>query len=125
MMPSDSLFTHYNRDLQIACQWRWNGEHYAKTCNAWLERMDSQIDVIRPILEECYGKADAKKWIQRWRLFFMACAELFAFNGGEEWYVSHYLFEPQSSRMEADAATSGDQQGVSVVHESCLEPLQS
>ncbi len=96
MMPSDSLLAHHDQHLRVTKQWRWNGEHYARTCNAWLDRMDSQRERIRDIFETCYGSADTDTWIQRWRLFFMACAELFAFHEGEEWYVSHYLFERQA-----------------------------
>lgn len=95
MMPSDSLLEQYNQHVRLTDQWRWNGRHYARTCNAWLDRMDSQIDAIRPIFDRCYGPASTSTWIQRWRLFFMACAELFAFQGGDEWYVSHYQFERQ------------------------------
>lgn len=95
MMPSDSLLAHYDQHLRLTDQWRWNGTHYARTAGAWLDRMDAQIDRIRPILQRCYGPLDADTWIGRWRLFLMACAELFAFRGGDEWYVSHYLFERQ------------------------------
>lgn len=46
-----------------------------------------------PILAECYGADQAALWWQRWRLFFMACAETFGYDSGERWWVSHYLFE--------------------------------
>ncbi len=93
IMPSDDLLLHYQNDLRFVNQWRWNGQHYAKTCNAWLANMDVQRQHIMPCFVETYGSSNAAKWFMRWRLFFMACAELFAFNGGNEWWVSHYLFE--------------------------------
>ena len=92
MMPSESLFGRYQDHLALRAQWRVGGEHYAHTCNAWLERLDSKRDTILPILSEVYGQ-DATRWFQRWRLFFMACAELFAYRGGNEWFVSHYRWE--------------------------------
>ena len=55
-------------------------------------------DSIMPILEETYGEQDASVWFMRWRMFFMACAELFDYNNGQEWYVGHYLFERRSAR---------------------------
>jgi cyclopropane-fatty-acyl-phospholipid synthase len=92
MMPSDDLALHFQQHLNLERQWRWQGQHYEKTSNAWLQNMDSNKDAIWPILEATYGIDQAQKWWMRWRMFFMACAELFAYNNGQEWYVSHYLF---------------------------------
>ena len=92
IMPSDDLPLFFQDDLSIMKRWRWNGNHYARTCNAWLKRMDSQEPAIAEVLEKVYGD-NKEQWRQRWRIFFMSCAELFAFNGGNEWYVSHYLFK--------------------------------
>jgi cyclopropane-fatty-acyl-phospholipid synthase len=92
MMPSDDLPLQFQQQLNLERQWRWQGGHYEKTSNAWLQNMDSNKDAIWPILEQTYGADQAQKWWMRWRMFFMACAELFAYNNGQEWYVSHYLF---------------------------------
>lgn len=92
MMPSDTLPLHFQDRLRFLRQWRWNGGHYARTANAWLDNMDAHRDELFPILQRVYGER-AAQWWQRWRVFFMACAELFAYDGGREWYVSHYLFE--------------------------------
>ena len=70
--------------------WRVNGRHYAKTLRAWLDRIDRNAKDATAILERTHGK-DARIQFGRWRIFFMACEELFGFKGGEEWYVAHYL----------------------------------
>ncbi len=92
IMPSDALPLRFQQDLRLCRQWRWDGRHYEKTLNAWLARMDERKGRIMPILQRTYG-ADAEVWWVRWRLFFMACAELFGYSDGQEWWVSHYLFE--------------------------------
>jgi cyclopropane-fatty-acyl-phospholipid synthase len=92
IMPSDDLPLRFQEDLRLLKRDRWNGRHYEKTANAWLANMDARRDRILPILADTYGEAHAERWFQRWRIFFMACAELFAFNQGREWFVSHYLF---------------------------------
>jgi len=92
MMPSDDLPLHFQQQLILQRHWRWQGEHYEKTSNAWLSNMDSNKEAVWTILENTYGANQAQKWWMRWRMFFMACAELFAYNNGQEWYVSHYLF---------------------------------
>ncbi len=93
IMPSNDLPLYFQDDLKIIERWRWNGSHYARTANAWLQRMDARKELIMPVLQDTYGSARASTWFVRWRIFFMACAELFDFNGGEEWFVGHYLFE--------------------------------
>ena len=92
IMPSADLPLRFADELNIEKRWHWNGQHYAKTCNAWLENMDNGEDTIMPVLADCYGEANASLWWQRWRIFFMACAELFDYDEGHEWFVGHYLF---------------------------------
>lgn len=93
MMPSDDLPLRFQEKLKLKQRWRWDGTHYEKTANAWLSNMDAKKDQITPILEATYGKEDAVKWRNRWRIFYMACAELFGYQNGQEWWVTHYQFE--------------------------------
>jgi cyclopropane-fatty-acyl-phospholipid synthase len=93
IMPSEDLPLHFQHRLHLVRRWRWNGEHYAKTLNAWLRKMDTHRREIDDVLGQVYGESAITTWRNRWRIFFMACAELFAFNRGREWWVSHYLFQ--------------------------------
>ena len=95
IMPSDHLLLYFADHFKIQKHWRVNGIHYSKTSEAWLSKMDQHKKEIMPLLERTYGKDQAVRWWVYWRLFFMACAELFGYNSGEEWMVSHYLFERQ------------------------------
>jgi cyclopropane-fatty-acyl-phospholipid synthase len=93
MMPSDDLPLVIQSPLRLVQRWRWDGTHYEKTANAWLARMDAQREVLWPLFVQTYGSSNAQNWWMRWRVFFMACAELFGYREGQEWWVSHYLFE--------------------------------
>jgi len=93
IMPSDDLLLYFQDDLVLRNHWRLDGTHYEKTAEAWLRNMDTRRYKILPILTGVYGPEEAARWFQRWRIFFMACAELWGFRGGKEWYVSHYLFD--------------------------------
>lgn len=91
MMPSDHYLYYWNEDLRVKKHWRVSGEHYAKTSEAWLANMDRNKAAILPLFEQTYGKENVTKWWVYWRVFFMACAELWGYENGEEWFVSHYL----------------------------------
>jgi len=93
IMPSDDLPLRFQESLKLLRRYRWCGRHYERTSNAWLAEMDAKRDEVMPIMASTYGQDEAPRWFQRWRIFFMSCAELFGLNEGREWFVSHYLFE--------------------------------
>ena len=93
-MPSENLLLHFQDDMRLVRSWRIGGLHYARTANHWLAGMDRAKATIVPVFRDCYG-ADAAIWFQRWRMFYMAVAELFGYAAGSEWGVAHYLFEPR------------------------------
>jgi len=92
MMPGDDLALRCQDDLRLTNRWRWDGTHYQRTSEAWLRNMDDNRPALWPLFEQTYG-GDAAIWWQRWRLFFMSVAELFGYAEGQQWWVSHYLFE--------------------------------
>jgi cyclopropane-fatty-acyl-phospholipid synthase len=93
IMPSDDLLLYFQRDVQLIDHWRLSGRHYQLTSDAWLANMDQHRRTIMPIMARTYGERDQLKWWVYWRVFFMACSELWGYAQGREWIVSHYLFE--------------------------------
>lgn len=92
MMPSDDLFLHVQDELAIEDHWRLSGVHYQRTAEAWLANLDRRRADVDRVLAGAYGPDAVTRWRVRWRVFFMACAEMFGYRGGEEWIVSHYRF---------------------------------
>lgn len=93
VMPSFDLLPRCQSRLPLESSWQVNGNHYARSLEAWLALADQREKLLLPILDETYGAGQGKIWLQRWRMFFMACAELFAYRDGNEWFVGHYLFK--------------------------------
>jgi cyclopropane-fatty-acyl-phospholipid synthase len=94
-MPSADLLLNFQDHLQVEQRWWVCGRHYQKTSNHWLANMDARKAEIMPVFRRAYGEAQAALWFQRWRMFYMAVAELFGYAAGEEWGVAHYLFAPR------------------------------
>ncbi|MBN1549984.1 class I SAM-dependent methyltransferase [bacterium] len=92
IMPSEYLLLYFQKHLTIEKHWRVNGLHYTKTLHNWLINLDSNTQEIRKIFDETYGSMESEKWIMRWRIFLMACEELFRYRNGNEWYLVQYLF---------------------------------
>ena len=92
-MPSADLPLRIPSPLRAAGQWRVAGLPYSRTLKSWLKRMDSQRARLMPLFREVYGDG-AERWFARWRMFFMACSELFRYRHGTEWFVSQYLLRP-------------------------------
>ena len=90
-MPAWDLLEEFPGHLKVLRKWWVPGTHYRDTCEAWLQRMDARRDEVAAVLAEAYGPDQVTRWRVRWRVFFMACAELFAYGGGKEWFVGHYL----------------------------------
>ena len=100
-MPSDDLLLHFQDDLCVERHWTLDGRHYYRTGNAWLANLDAGRDELLGVLASVYG-AEARGWLQRWRIFFMACAELWGFKGGTEWIISHYRFRRRADRQDGE-----------------------
>lgn len=92
-MPSQDLLHYFTENLKLEKQWGVSGTHYQKTLEAWLKMMDQRKNSIYPILEKTYGADNAEKWWNFWRLFFISSAEFFGSKNGNEWFISHYLFQ--------------------------------
>jgi cyclopropane-fatty-acyl-phospholipid synthase len=93
LMPSRDMPFQFSQHLGVRDHWVVDGRHYAQTSEDWLKMMDVNRATIMRSFSQHYG-SDAGRWFQRWRMFFMACAELFDFNDGQEWFVAHYLLAP-------------------------------
>ncbi len=93
-MPNLELFDERAPAVRTVDRQVVNGRHYSRTLRAWLRNLDRRRGAVRELFRSVYGDGSADLWIARWRLFFIACEELFAYRGGREWVVAHHLLEP-------------------------------
>ena len=96
LMPAADTLLWFQDALRIEDRWLVDGTHYRRTANQWLRNQDTHRAELMPILREAYGDA-APVWFQRWRMFWMACAELFGYGHGREWMVAHYRFAKEAA----------------------------
>ncbi len=99
MMPSHDLLDHLDTPFEVDERWAVSGEHYARTSEDWAKNTDRHRAKIIELFEQTYGKGQGRRWLHRWRIFFLSCAELFGWDGGQEWIVSH-----QRLRLKAEAS---------------------
>jgi cyclopropane-fatty-acyl-phospholipid synthase len=93
LMPAADTLLCFQQHLQLQQRWLLDGTHYERTANHWLANQDQNRDAVLEIMRQCYGAPSAALWAQRWRMFWMACAELFGYQNGQQWQVAHYLFD--------------------------------
>ena len=93
MMPNHNLFKDLKSNLEYQKSWMLSGDHYEKTSNAWLNNMDQNKRKILSLFERSNSSTIAKRKFHFWRLFYIACAEIFGYEDGNEWVVSHHLFK--------------------------------
>ncbi len=96
IMPSFDLLPHFDRDLVLEERWKVAGLHYSRTARVWRENLEEHRDAVVRIFEGTYGSG-ARRWYHRWRVFFLACEELFGYRSGSEWMVGHYRFARRES----------------------------
>ena len=94
-MPSHDLMLRFQEDLVVEDRWAVSGTHYARTLRAWLERLDANSARALVILEEHFGRREARRQLAAWRLFLISTAEIWDWRGGDEWLVSHYRLAPR------------------------------
>ena len=93
IMPSRTLIREFRDLVEIERSWLWDGTHYQRTAEHWLENFDRNAPAIEGVLQDTYGR-DAKLWQRRWRLFLLATSGLFGHSDGRDWGVNHYRLRP-------------------------------
>ena len=98
MMPCHDLGDRLDVPFEVEQRWVVPGIHYGRTSEDWLRNLDRNKAEVLQLFEGTYGTEEATRWFHRWRVFFLSCAELFAFDEGREWIVSHQLLKPAEGR---------------------------
>ncbi len=97
MMPVKDLPSRLEIPFTTVERWEVSGEHYARTAESWLRNLDRHTATVTELFARHEPREEAERRVQRWRIFFLSCAELFGFDGGNEWLVSHVLLAPSDA----------------------------
>ncbi|KAF8893483.1 S-adenosyl-L-methionine-dependent methyltransferase [Infundibulicybe gibba] len=97
-MPSHDLFLYFQSDLTLLRSWYLSGTHYSRTLEDWLTLQDKNGKVgLKELEADAVAKGkdavEGRKAFYRFRVFYLACSELFNMDGGQQWGVGHYLFK--------------------------------
>ncbi|KAJ6494955.1 S-adenosyl-L-methionine-dependent methyltransferase [Mycena vulgaris] len=109
-MPSHDLLLYFQSDLTLVRSWYLPGTHYSRTLEDWLKLQDSNAKAgLKELREDAVAKGrsadEATATFHRqesllsspFRVFYMACSELFYMDRGQQWGVGHYLFKPKAA----------------------------
>ena len=102
MMPSRDYLRHLDIPLEVEAEWIWSGDHYRRTAEAWVANLDRHRAEVLRILADTYGPAEARRWYGRWRIFFLACAEMFGLRAGNEWLVVHHRLQRRDASPQSE-----------------------
>ena len=91
MMPSVDLLPRCAGPLRLERRWEVGGGDYERTLRAWLANLDARLPEAEQVLGAGEAPGAGRLRVGRWRLFLLACAELFGYRAGREWFVAHYL----------------------------------
>jgi cyclopropane-fatty-acyl-phospholipid synthase len=95
MMPSADLLEHVDSPFSVEQRHEISGVHYARTAEAWHSNLVANAQRVQDLFARDLGESEAKRRYERWRLFFLACAELFGFQSGTQWVVAHTVLAPK------------------------------
>ncbi|MFM8387591.1 MAG: SAM-dependent methyltransferase [Planctomycetia bacterium] len=97
LMPAADLLGRLSIPFRVEEAWTVDGRHYAQTAARWRENLDRERAEVERILAGAGAGGEAHLAAGRWRLFFLACEELFGFDKGREWPVVHARLVPTSA----------------------------
>ncbi|KAF9462429.1 S-adenosyl-L-methionine-dependent methyltransferase [Collybia nuda] len=100
-MPSHDLFLYFQSDLTLLRSWYLPGTHYSRTLEDWLKLQDKNgkdglEELQRDAVEKGESPEEGTKAFNRFRVFYMACSELFNMDGGQQWGLGQYLFKAKN-----------------------------
>jgi cyclopropane-fatty-acyl-phospholipid synthase len=105
VMPSADWLERFDEHMEVIERWDVDGTHYQRTCEAWLDNMSSYRAQVTEALARGYGSDQVTRYWHMWRIFFMACAELFGYGDGQEWFVAHRLLRPRAAKADMEPST--------------------